>query len=50
LSDAIIRVYRANHPTQPTIYRRGEQAEAEPAVPDWVIAVEDLFPYYMARE
>jgi Uma2 family endonuclease len=50
LSDEIIRVYRADQPTQPTIYRRGDQAEAEPAVPGWSIAVDDLFPYYTSSE
>jgi Uma2 family endonuclease len=41
-----VRVYRADDPDHPTIYRRGETAEAEPAVPGWRIAVDDLFPYY----
>jgi Uma2 family endonuclease len=50
LSDDIIRVYRADTPTHPTIYRRGDQAEAEPAVPGWSIAVDDLFPYYTTSE
>ncbi len=45
LSDAIIRVYRADTPHRPTIYRRGDRAEAEPAVPGWSLAVDDLFPY-----
>jgi Uma2 family endonuclease len=44
LSDEVVRVYRAKDPTTPKIYRRGEQAEAEPAVPGWSIAVNDLFP------
>lgn len=43
LSADVIRVYRASDPTEPTIYRRGDIAEAEPAVPDWSIAVEDIF-------
>ena len=43
LSDDVVRVYRATDPEQPTIYRRGELAEAEPAVPDWQFPVEDLF-------
>ena len=30
--------------TNPTFYRRGEIAEAEPAVPGWTMAVDDLFP------
>jgi hypothetical protein len=36
-------VYRASDPDHPKIYRRGEQAEAEPAVPDWTMPVDDLF-------
>lgn len=43
LSDEVVRVYRANDPSHPTIYRRGEMAEAEPAVPGWTMAVDDLF-------
>ena len=30
-------------PDHPTIYRGGEVAEAEPAVPGWTMAVDDLF-------
>ncbi|HEY4424180.1 MAG TPA: Uma2 family endonuclease [Pyrinomonadaceae bacterium] len=43
LSDDVIRVYRASDPERSVIYRRGEIAEAEPAVPDWTINVDDLF-------
>lgn len=43
LSDEIIKVYRASDPDHPTVYRRGEMAEAEPAVPGWQMAVDDLF-------
>lgn len=43
LSDEVIRVYRASDPEHPTIYRRGETAEAEPAVPGWRMPVDDLF-------
>jgi Uma2 family endonuclease len=43
LSDDVVRVYRAGDPDTPTVYRRGEAAEAEPAVPGWTIAVDDLF-------
>ena len=39
----VVRVYRADNPTQPTIYRRGEIAEAEPALPGWRLAVNELF-------
>jgi len=44
LSDDVVRVYRASDPENATIYRRGEIAEAEPAVPGWTMAVDDLFP------
>ena len=43
LSDDVIKVYRASDPENPTIYRRGEMAEAEPAVLGWRFAVDDLF-------
>lgn len=39
----LVRVYRANDPDNPTIYRRGELAEAEPALPGWEMPVDDLF-------
>ncbi|WP_435021196.1 Uma2 family endonuclease [Tundrisphaera sp. TA3] len=38
-----ITVHRAEGPDQPVIYRRGDMAEAEPAVPKWRIAVDDVF-------
>jgi Uma2 family endonuclease len=44
LSDDVIRVYRAGAPHMPTMYRRGDLAEAEPAVPGWTMPVDDLFP------
>ena len=44
LSDDIVRVYRASDPQHATIYRRGQAAEAEPAVPGWTMPVDDLFP------
>jgi Uma2 family endonuclease len=43
MSDNVIKVYRASDPNHPTIYRRGELAEAEPAVPGWTMPVDDLF-------
>lgn len=43
LSDDVVRVYRASDPGNATIYTRGEIAEAEPAVPGWTMAVDDLF-------
>jgi Uma2 family endonuclease len=43
LGDDVVRVYRASDATMPTVYRRGQVAEAEPAVPGWSFAVNDLF-------
>jgi len=43
LSEDVVKVYRASDLENPTIYRRGDIAEAEPAVPRWVMAVDDLF-------
>ena len=43
LSEDVVKVYRASDPSNPTIYRRGDIAEAEPAVPGWRMAVDDLF-------
>ena len=44
LKQQTVRVYRANDPTDVTTYRRGEFAEAEPAVPGWSMPVADLIP------
>ena len=44
LSEDVVKVYRSTATDAPTIYRRGETAEAEPAVPGWRMAVDDLFP------
>ncbi len=43
----VVRVYRASDPKTPTLYRRGDLAEAEPALPGWRMAVEELFPYHL---
>lgn len=43
LGEDAVKVYRATDPHNPTIYRRGEVAEAEPAVPGWSMPVDDLF-------
>lgn len=37
-----VRVYRASDPSTPTVYRRGEHAEAEPALPGWSMRVDEL--------
>lgn len=39
----VVRVYRADKPNEPTIYRKGEIAEAEPAVPGWTMPVDAIF-------
>ena len=38
-----VAVYRKDAPEQPTVYRRGEKAEAEPAAPGWTMAVDEVF-------
>lgn len=38
-----IHVYRATDPEHPTTYRRGDTAEAEPAVPGWRVEVDWVF-------
>jgi Uma2 family endonuclease len=43
LGDEVVKVYRVQAPDHPTIYRRGEIAEAEPALPGWTMPVNDLF-------
>jgi Uma2 family endonuclease len=40
----VVRAYRAGAPAAPTIFRRGDLADAEPAVPGWSMPVDDLFP------
>ncbi len=40
----VVRVFRDGHADRPAvIYRRGQTAEAEPAVPGWTMPVDDLF-------
>lgn len=43
LSDEVVKVYQAADAENPKLYRRGEQAEAEPAVPGWKMSVDELF-------
>jgi len=43
LGDDVVRVYRSTDPDEPAIYRRGEIAEAESAVPGWRMPVDELF-------
>lgn len=43
LEDGVIRVYRSDRPDAPDVFRRGEVADAEPAVPGWRFPVDELF-------
>jgi len=38
-----VTAYRHDTPDEPLVYRRGEVANAEPFIPGWSIALEDLF-------
>ena len=42
-SEDVVRVYRAADPEHAVMYRRGETADAEPAVPGWSMSVDTLF-------
>jgi Uma2 family endonuclease len=42
LRKKVVRVYRANSPKDPTEYRSSELAEAEPALPGWTMAVDEI--------
>jgi Uma2 family endonuclease len=39
-----IRAYRADRPNEPEVFRRGERAHAEPAVPGWSMRVDEILP------
>lgn len=43
LREKVVRVYDARRPGEPRVYRRGERAKAEPALPGWWMPVDDLF-------
>lgn len=38
-----VRVYRADGPNTPTVYHRGQTAEAEPARSGWTMPADHLF-------
>jgi Uma2 family endonuclease len=38
-----VHVYKASAPTQPITYRRGQVADAEPAVPGWRVPIDGIF-------
>ena len=43
LSDDVVKKYTASDPDNPIIFKRGELADAEPAVPGWTMPVDALF-------
>jgi Uma2 family endonuclease len=43
LSEDVVKLYRADEPENPAVYRRGAAADAEPALPGWKMNVDDLF-------
>ena len=43
LRDQVIRCYRSDDSDDPTVFHRGEVADAEPALPEWSMPVDDLF-------
>jgi hypothetical protein len=43
LSDDVIKSYKASDLDNPVIFRRGEIADAESAVPGWRLSVDELF-------
>jgi Uma2 family endonuclease len=43
LSAEVVKAYPVNEPDKPTSYRRGDIANAEPALPAWSMSVDDLF-------
>jgi Uma2 family endonuclease len=42
LREKVVRVFRASDPTNPTVYRSDEAAEALPALPGWTMAVNEI--------
>lgn len=44
LRDLEVRSYRASNPEHPLVFRRGDVAHAEPALPGWSIPVAELLP------
>jgi Uma2 family endonuclease len=42
LSEDVIKSYKASDPDNPVVFRRGDVADAEPAVPGWRMAVDEV--------
>jgi hypothetical protein len=43
LVEELIRSYVSDAPDNPRVFHRGEMADAEPALPGWLMPVDDLF-------
>jgi hypothetical protein len=43
LGGDVVRKFTPDAPTMPTVFRRDEVADAEPAVPGWIFPVTELF-------
>jgi hypothetical protein len=42
-SEDVVKSYKASDPENPVIFRRSDLADAEPVVPGWRLAVDELF-------
>lgn len=42
-SEDVVRKHLAGSPLAPVVFRRGDLADAEPALPGWSMPVDDLF-------
>lgn len=42
LREEVVRAYAVEKPDEPRVFRRGERADAEPALPGWRMPVDDL--------
>jgi len=43
LVEEVVRCYRSDDPDNPTVFHRGDVADAGPALPGWSMPVDDLF-------
>jgi Uma2 family endonuclease len=41
--DKVVRAYRADAPDLPVVFGSSQEADAEPVIPDWRIAVDSIF-------
>lgn len=46
LSSDVVRAYQNSDPEVAIVFRRGDMASAELALPGWSMPVDDLFPHY----